>query len=338
MGALAVYLPIAAWSEEGPLVDDSPQIEGESTHEQESIYIEGNALAEEQRKTWVDSGHDYVADQAQALVQWMDDFYGTELADSENAHSRVRLRLETRYDEVDDFEFKVKVRAKVQLPKMSKRAALILEGDDGDEYTAPGVPDDDDTNIGLQFNLMDSDEKRLRFDVIGTVNSSLDLRTGVRMRYNGSFTEGFSTRWVQDVAYQTGDRGAFTKTNLDFFQHVDDNNQIAFINRLEYGEDTYGVEWNSSLQWRKRLDNEEALSYFIGMDGVTDPLNIVENYGLGLSYRRNIYRDFISVDVEPSHWWRELAGWEERRSVWAVMVRLEIRFEKLNKKARDNAR
>ena len=81
------------------------------------------------------------------------------------------------------------------------------------------VPDDDDTNVGLQLNLLgDKEDRALRFDLLGTVNSSLDLRTGVRMRFNNSTDSGFTTRWIQDLAYQTGDRGAFTRTQLDFFQ------------------------------------------------------------------------------------------------------------------------
>lgn len=281
---------------------------------------------------WVDSSHDYVSGRAQALVQWMDDFYGSDISDSETAHSRVRLRLETRWDEEDDLEFKVKIRAKVQLPNISKRVALVFEGDGGDDFPTPGVADDD-TNVGLQFNLFDGNDDTLRWDLIGSVNSSAELRTGVRMRYYGSLRENFTTRWIQDFAYQTGDRGAFTKTQLDFFQLVDEHNQIALINRVEYGEDTYGVEWSTSLQWRRRLAETGALTYFVGMDGVTDPDALTENYGLGLNYRRNIYRDYLSIDIEPSHWWRRLDDWDSRYSVWAILVRLEIRFEKTNKRA-----
>ncbi len=311
------------------------------------VYLAGSFLSAPARtedvpvptddKAWVDSSHDYVSDRAQALVEWMDDFYGSEVSDIETAHSRLRLRLETRWDEEDDLEFKVKIRAKVQMPKVSKRAALVFEGDDGDDFVAPGVADDE-TNVGIQFSLFDDNDDTLRWDLIGTVNSSLDLRTGVRMRYNGSFREGFTTRWVQDFAYQTGDRGAFTKTNLDFFQLINEHNQLALINRVEYGEDTYGVEWSTSLQWRKRLAETEALTYFVGMDGVTDPDYLTENYGLGFSYRRNIYRDYLSVDIEPSHWWRKLDDWDSRRSVWAIMVRFEIRFEKINKRAAEGTR
>ncbi len=294
---------------------------------------------EEMQRSWVDAGHDYVADRAQALVEWMDDFYGADISDVETAHSRLRVRFETRFDEEEDTKFKVKVRAKVQMPKVSKRAALIFEGDDGDDVSAPGVPDDDDTNVGLQLNLLgDNEDRKLRFDLLGTVNSSLDLRTGVRMRFNNSTDSGFTTRWIQDLAYQTGDRGAFTRTQLDFFQHVDDNRQFALINRLEYGEDTDGLEWSVSPQWRTRLANNQALTYFFSMNGYTDPVNIAENYGFGINYRRNIFRDYISVDLEPAHWWRDQEGWSGRRSVWSLLVRLEVRFEQLNKRAPEGAR
>lgn len=107
---------------------------------------------------------------------------------------------------------------------------------------------------------------------------------------------------------------------------------------MEYGEDTLGVEWYSALQWRKRLEETEALTYFVSMDGVTDPSSLVENYGLGFNYRRNIFRDFMSIDVEPAHWWRQYEHWDSRRGVWAITVRFEVRFEKINKRAPEGAR
>ena len=305
----AFVVPVSA-AEDGPATE--PAKEG---------------VAAEEDRDWVDSGHDYVADGANRLVQWMDDFYGTETADIETASSRIRLRFGYGYDELDKGDFKVRVRGKVQLPKLSKRVALVVEGEDGDgdDRIGPGA-DDDDNQVGLQYKFGEFGRNRL--DGILSVNSSADLRVGIRFRHDGQYSDHLTGRFVQDLAYQTGDRGAFTRTRADAFRRLDDDNLLAWINRVEYGEDTYGVEWRSSLQWRHRLGEDAVFSYMVGLDGVTDPDPLTENYGFAVNYRTNIYRKYLFVELEPAYMWRKQADFDSREGVWAVTLRFEIHFEK----------
>ena len=276
---------------------------------------------------WADTGHDYVADGANRLVQWMDDFYGTDIEDFESANSKIRVRFGYGYDELEEGDFKVRVRAKVQLPKMSKRVALVVEGEEGDDFNSVGPNSDDDENqVGLQYKF--GEFGRNRFDGILSVNSSANLRAGVRFRHDGRYSDTLTGRFSQAVAYQTGDKGAFTRTSADGFYRIDDDDLLAWINRVEYGEDTYGVEWRSSLQWRHRLDEHSAFSYMVGLDGVTDPDPLTENYGFAVNYRTNIFRKYLFVEVEPAYMWRKEADFDSRVGVYAVTVRLEIHFEK----------
>jgi hypothetical protein len=293
---------------------------------------EGLAPGDEQTGDWVDTGHDYVADGANRLVQWMDDFYGTEQADFEAASSRIRVRFAYQYDEIKEEDFKVRLRGKVQLPKLSKRLALVIEGEDGDDFDSNRGPgnEDDDSQVGLQYKLGESG--RNRFDGILSVNSSADLRVGVRFRHDGKYSDKLTGRFIQDLAYQTGDRGAFTRTRADGYRRLDDDNLLALINRIEYGEDTYGVEFSSSLQWRHRLDEKAVLSYMVGFDGVTDPDTLVENYGFGINYRTNIFRKYFYVELEPAYMWRKEADFDEREGVYAISVRFEVHFEKKPRK------
>jgi hypothetical protein len=289
---------------------------------------EVTAAAAGEQRGWVDSGHDYVADGANRLVQWMDDFYGNEVADFEAASSRIRVRFAYQYDEIKKDDFKVRVRGKVQLPQLSKRLALVIEGEDGDEFDSsvgPGV-DDDDSQVGLQYKFGESGRNRL--DGILSVNSSADVRVGLRFRHDGKYSDKLTGRFIQDLAYQTGDKGAFTRTRADGFRRLDDDNLLAWINRVEYGEDTYGVEFSSSLQWRRRMSEKAVLSYMVGFDGVTDPDTLVENYGFGINYRTSIYRKFLFVELEPAYMWRKEADFDEREGVYAISLRFEVHFER----------
>jgi len=301
----------------------------QAAEEASAAPLEGD-VPQEEEQDWVDSSHDYVADGANRLVQWMDDFYGTELSDIETASSRIRLRFGYEYDELKKEDFKVRLRGKVQLPKLSKRVALVMEGEEGDADRAGPGSDDDNGQVGLQYKFGESG--RNRFDGILSVNASADLRLGVRFRHDGEYSDSLTGRFVQDVAHQTGDKGWFSRTRADGYRRLDDDNLLAWINRVEYGEDTYGVEWRTSLQWRHRLTESSAITYLAGLDGVTDPDPLTENYGFAVIYRTSIYRDYLFAEIQPAYMWRKEADFQSREGVYAINLRFEIHFEKKPKK------
>ena len=64
--------------------------------------------------TWVDSSHAYATNQAQALVEWMDAFFGDQTYNLEQAESYLRLEFIEDWDQDDGNKFKVRLRGKVQ--------------------------------------------------------------------------------------------------------------------------------------------------------------------------------------------------------------------------------
>jgi hypothetical protein len=321
----------AAINEKAVIRGPDAPAQGPADEQGETIESEEAEVQGETEKQWVDASHDYVAERANRLVQWMDDFYGAGYSDFEAASSRIRLRFGYGYDELDKDDFKVRVRGKIQLPKMSKRLALVVEGEEGEDFNNVGPgSDEDDGQLGLQYTF--GETGGIRYDGILGINSSADVRLGVRLRHEARYSEKFTGRLIQDFAYQTGDRGAFMRTQADAFRRLDDDNLLAWVNRVEYGEDTYGVEWRSSLQWRHRLDDDAAISYMVGADGVTDPDTLTENYGFAINYRTSIYRKFLFLQLEPYYSWRKESDFDSRVGVWGGNVRFEIIFEKKPKK------
>ena len=74
--------------------------------------------------------------------------------------------------------------------------------------------------------------------------------------------------------------------------------------RALWGEETLGVEWRTRIGLRHRLFEDSkrptALSYNLAVNGVTRPEQWVRNYRGSILVRRQIYRDFLFFEVEPS--------------------------------------
>jgi hypothetical protein len=64
------------------------------------------------------------------------------------------------------------------------------------------------------------------------------------------------------------------------------------------------------------------------VNGVTDPKSYVKNYRLGVLFRRQVYRKFLFLEVEPAYNYRKQHADEKRQFAWSIALRLQIALER----------
>jgi hypothetical protein len=276
--------------------------------------------------TWVDHGHAVMTNQAQALTEWMDAFFGDPNYNLEQAESFLRLEAFSEWDEEDGVDLKLRLRGKVQLPKISKRLNLFFAGEEGDTLTEEERNQED--QIGIQYRVREG--TRSRFDAtIGWASGS--LRPGIRYRNEGVIDERNSYRYIQRLQYEDGEN-FFTTGQVDLNHILDDDNILRWSNRAKWGDHTDGVEWRTRLSLRQARDRDArrpvALNYYGTINGVTRPDSFVKNYRLGVIWRRQVYRDFLFLEVEPAFNYRRRKLEDEREPAWSLILRLEIALER----------
>ncbi len=281
---------------------------------------------QEQPITWVDDRHAYATNKTQALTQWMDNFFGDPLNDLEQAESFMRVQFIDDWEEEDGHDFKVRVRGKVQLPKISKRLNLVFAGEEDDGLDEQERRQED--VVSLQYNVADG--KKSRFDLtLGWASSN--LRPGVRYRNEGPMGDTSSYRFLERVQWEDGE-GLFSITQLDLYRALDGNDLIRWSNRIKYGKETDGIEWRSKLSLSQRylIDTKRpiATNAFLTINGVTQDDKFTKNYKLGFLFRRQIYRDFLFIELEPAINYRRREFEDDRDIVWGLVVRLEVALEK----------
>ncbi|KZX56514.1 hypothetical protein A3709_05275 [Halioglobus sp. HI00S01] len=262
---------------------------------------------------------------AQELAYWLDGFFGDPQYDLDKPESVVRLIAITDWDEEDGAEFKFRVRGKVQLPNVSKKLNLVFRGEESDDDEELERYDD---SVALEYKL--NEGTRSKFDAtIGY--SSRGVRPGVRYRNEGPFTRNSSYRWVQQLQYTNKD-GFYTTTRIDFNRSFGENYGIRWDNRGIYGEETEGIEWRSKLSLRQRLgvdtDRPTALSYFAAVNGVTQVEDFTKNYRLGVRFRRQFYKDYLFLELEPAYNWRRKEYEDNRDTVFSINIKLEMALGK----------
>lgn len=275
---------------------------------------------------WVDTSHAYATDNAQALTEWLDEFFGDPVYDAERAESYLRLELIDDWDREDGNDFKVRLRGQVQLPKISQRAHLIFSGEESEGLEEDERKEQD--SIGLQYKVREG--KRARIDMTMSYASS-HLKPGIRYRNEGAFSDLYSYRLTQRIQYQH-EKQFFSTTLADLNRAISQDSVLRWSNRLLYGEETDGVEWRTRLSLSQRfgVDGKRplALRYFGVVSGVTRPDSLVKNYKLGVLMRRQMYRDFLFVELEPAYNLRRREIEDKREGQWSLILRLEIALER----------
>jgi hypothetical protein len=290
--------------------------------------------ADEPPVNWVDTSHAYATNQAQALTKWMDQFFGDPEYNVEQAESWLRIETDFEWDQDDGTDSGIRLGGQVQLPRISRRLALVFSGSQ-DEDLDPEERDLED-RVGLQYKI--SDEGRSRFDVtLGLAGGH--LRPGVRYRNEGDIGDDASYRFTQRIQHEP-DEGFFSTSQLDLNRALDNDSVLRWTNRGVWGEDTLGVEWRSKLSLRHRLFEDTprpvAISYYGTVNGVTRPEQWIRNYKLGVLLRRKIYRDFLFFEVEPALNYRRRQYEDDRNLALSVVVRFEIALEKDLRRVRDD--
>lgn len=289
--------------------------------------------------TWLDSSHGYATDRAQELTQWMDDYFGTPNYEIEQAESLIRLDFITDWDEEDKLNNNIRLRGKLQLPKVSRRLNLVFSGEEGDELD-PGLEERKlDDNFGLLYEV--SESRRSRFDLTMGITWNR-LRPGVRYRFQDSLGEFSSYRLTQRVQWES-DEGFYSTSQAEINRALDENTFLRWNNRVVYGEETDGAEWITRLSLFQRRESANrkrrlGINFFGSVNGVTDPESYVKNYRLGVLFRRQIYRKFLFLELEPAYNYRQREPDETRKFAWSIALRLQIALERdlrSNKKQRE---
>lgn len=276
---------------------------------------------------WIDGGHNYASRKANEMTQWVDNFFGNNERDLEQAESRLRLRTIYNWDERLDNEVKIRLGGKVSLPQISKRLDLVFRGEDMDDLSSDGVEDPSEDRIGLQYQVGPRDEiRKHRFDVTVGFGGS-GPKPGVKYRYQDDWARDVSFRFTQRFTYDLGD-GGYGSSRLVVDKALRERELLRAYTRFLYGEKTDGTEWSTSLSYARGWQGDNgrvgASWLYIGADGQTEPYDLVKNYKVGARLRRQAVKDFLFWEIEPSYNWRVDEPYFDREGAWRIELRLEF--------------
>ncbi|NDY96536.1 hypothetical protein [Wenzhouxiangella limi] len=289
-------------------------------------------------QSWLDRSHAYMSRRLCEPAAWFDGFFGDPRALEETpVGTFIRLRNALEWDQSDGWSLGVRVRANIEVPRVSDRVRLLVSRDDdlsGELSDGPEADDGDDrTRLGLRF--IASQRERSQLDLDGTVRvTSGGLNPRLRGRYRNvrALSANTLVRATQTVFWERDD-GLGTTSRLDWEWLPNRNRLLRWSGRGTFSEASDGVDWRTSVTDFRQLDLRTAIRTEVGAFGYTQPQFDSEEYFFAVRFRRQFARPWLFYEIQPEHAWPLDPVSGQRGSDWRLTFTLEIQFE--NQRSRE---
>jgi len=287
----------------------------------------------DQETTWYDSAHAVVNTVFCEPAVWFDDFFASDRIFEEVAGTYVRWRNDFIYNQESGYKFQTNLNFSIELPRISSKLKLIFEGDE-DQALQDVLPsqqaESSNNTLGLRLDVKDTDRSRF--------NISLSAKPRIRLRYRYTYPvrNDFLIRFTQEVQNEKGVNGA--RTRVDFEKAFLPLKLFRSTTEVFVTEDFPGADLSQAFSLFKRISKKSSVSYEASAVGITRPENLVTNYRLGIRYRQSIHRDWLFLEVTPDITWPITLSEDretiinDRRSVYSIIVRLEVHFGNAKKR------
>jgi len=295
-------------------------------------------------RSTIDRLHASMTVSANDAARWFDSFFEDERYIAEEATSRIRLRPALLLEEGRAARFRFSLGARINVPRFNRKLKLVLSGEDANlqdsldsqHFSAPDNRNADETNIGFQYILREKD--RLNTHLAAGIkiggNHVVDLFVGPRLRatwgqapWQLRFTERL--RWYTDIGWES-------RTRLDlervvaaawFFRGTLD----ARLREEDYNDS--GLRYDISPTLTQKLHNRAAIEYQWNTGFVTRPDYRLEETGLRIRFRKQIWRDWLFYEINPQLVFRND---DDFRATPGIEFRLEASFGGLEDKLPDS--
>ncbi len=310
----------------------------QTSSEQSETGAGSAAVLEPAQETRTDELHGATTKLLRDTVGKVDSFFvDDDYATFHENSTRLRLRLDTSWVQDHGWEVKPKFKFHFVLPGLGERVRLVMNDDDTSDSEAGTAGDENESDAALRWVGYQSQNTSVSFDLGLRIKSS-NLDPFLRM--NSAIKYDISKNWYG----QTSNRlFYYSKTSWrddfrqSFNRKISDDMLFRARTRVQYFDEN---DFNPFLEQKfslfQTLNKKSAIAYeaLWRLQDVEDSLfeedeiegELQDNYQniqLRLRYRRNVWRDWLYVEVWPIVGVAEERDWD---TVLGAFFRLEITF------------
>lgn len=247
----------------------------------------------------LDSAQALFGTQANFAANRLDSFFATERADDEFGRSRIRIRSRFDIRERTKSNLKNQYRINLKLPHLEEKFKYEyyqnkeeVEKEKKRKLTEKEKRDFLETNKLKTGWIFNSD--------LG-VSVAIPPKLVARARVRNSYTTGTLIHRVSEqLTYITDESGLVEETSIESDHVYNENLIFRFINYKEWKVLKKDFTTNHGPTWIHRVSEDDAFNYGFTMQTIIDNgVWYTTNYRLAVTYRRNLYKQWLYLDVTP---------------------------------------
>lgn len=270
--------------------------------------------------------------------RWFDGLFGVSDVECAGNVSRGYIGAGLRWDERDGTRFRGRLRAKVALPALDRRARLVIGRGDADriidgseDENFETIPerfeefDDQEFLLGLGYSRGGALRRGWDFGLGIKVSTPVDPYTRARYFWNPVVADRWLWRMVPQLFWQDS-RGFGASLTNTVDVAVGERWMWRSWTSLVEDEESEGLEWASRLTAYQNLSDRSAFAYSVFANGETEAEVPLTDYGVEVRFRRSVLREWFFVELLTSVSWPQEFEIETRETNIGVGVEFEMQF------------
>ena len=254
---------------------------------------------------------------------WFDSFFVDDrISEDARASTMIRWYNDISWRELKGLEYKSKLRARVHLPRVTRKLKLVFESDDEDDPLTlfPRNKEETEGQLGLLYDMYA--RGRSSFNIKVTLRPSIEAR----YRYTYPFTVQTSGSFTQKLYQKKKVTGESTQLDLD--HSINPKFLLRWTNFAKFESDIHGFKIGTGLTLYQFISPKQALNYRASISGPDKPYHYIDNSHLSVTYRQNILRKWLFYEITPEINWNKTAD-TTRKEEASITLRLEVLFKNI---------
>jgi len=336
-GVLALAASVAAGQPvagpEEPVVDRSTDSQLEKP----------TAPAEERRRTPIrerllDQPHEFLSRRVEGYARKLDDFFSDPNRAYDSTGSTLQIRGHVTFFEGGLTESKSDVRASISLPNTEDRLRLIVQrgleagtqtaaerdiknATGSSQVTAPAAPQDNNYYLGLKALAAEVFSVTLSAEAGAKLGRPVDPYVRLRAVRDFVFSQ-WAIRASETPLWKRSE-GSSAASEVAALRPLNDEWQLRFTTKATWRSTTHYFDLAQVGSLYYTPDKRTAYTFELGAFAPSDRSLKLSVYSITLRARRQIYQDWLYLELTPQILYQEVNGF---RPVNSLMLQLETLF------------
>lgn len=303
--------------------------------ESEEEIPESDQLIDESKApffSFLDRPQKVISSGVEAIARNIDEFFSDNETFYDASGTYLRIQADAVVNESEDIGYAGDVKLKLRLPNTKKKLKFTLESDANErqdelgsqpENTPIAAFEEDDYFAGLQATLGREEEWQFSPSIGLRLSSDIEPYFKFRAKRKYEF-DTWNIRW-NETPFWFKSFGWGIDSYLELNKVVTNDALFRTSTFARWTNEAEKFELSQIFSMYHTISKRRAVSYFAGVYGVSEPTVFATHYLLGLTYRQNIHKDYLFVELAPQISYEKTNDFHADHS---ITLRLEIVFKK----------